>query len=125
MSEWEGKCKHCGQVFVSKRVDAKYCSARCRVTANRNKTGGVTDTGVDHSVAWCQHRAMCGKPWRKGDPVHPYTRHLTPIAFVAWCRLNKPSWLTSAKPGDSPVSTRPGLRTPCEDEVPDVVGMSG
>ena len=94
------QCKQCQNEFESSRSDAVYCSARCRVTANRNKTGGVTDTGVDHSVAWCQHRAMCGKPWLKGDPVHPYTRHLTPIAYLAWCKQNKPSWLTSAKPGD-------------------------
>ena len=115
------QCKQCQNEFESSRSDAVYCSAKCRVTANRNKTGDVT---ANHTVEQCKRRAAAGKPWRPGDPAWPYTWHLTPIAFVAWCRLNKPSWLTSAKPGDSPVRTRPGLRTPCEDEVPDVVGMS-
>ena len=58
------------------------------------------DVTMNHTVEQCKRRAAAGKPWRPGDPVWPYTRHLTPIAFVAWCRLNKPSWLTSAKPGD-------------------------
>lgn len=29
------ECKHCGQSFHSSRSDAKYCSAKCRVYANR------------------------------------------------------------------------------------------
>ena len=129
------QCKQCQNEFESSRSDAVYCSAKCRVTANRNKTGDVT---ANHTVEQCKRRAAAGKPWRKGDPAWPYTRHLTPIAFVAWCRLNKPSWLTSAKPGDEDYNwdesalqadyaarTRPGLRTPCEETVPDVVGMGG
>ena len=29
------ECAHCGKSFVSKRSDAKYCKASCRVMANR------------------------------------------------------------------------------------------
>ena len=29
------KCNTCGKDFESKRNDARYCSAKCRVTANR------------------------------------------------------------------------------------------
>ena len=36
------QCQQCNQEFESKRTDAKYCSAKCRVTANR-VTDNVTD----------------------------------------------------------------------------------
>ena len=80
--------------------------ARQKVTPDGNGNAldvTVTDSPdvtMNHTVEQCKRRAAAGKPWRPGDPAWPYTRHLTPIAFVAWCRLNKPSWLTSAKPGD-------------------------
>ena len=31
------KCQHCGNAFTPKRSDAKYCSARCRVSAKRQR----------------------------------------------------------------------------------------
>ena len=40
------KCNQCNESFESKRKDAKFCSARCRVTANRvtdNPPESVTD----------------------------------------------------------------------------------
>jgi hypothetical protein len=30
-------CAHCGETFVPSRSDARYCSGRCRVAANRAK----------------------------------------------------------------------------------------
>ena len=39
------ECIVCNQVFEAKRADARYCSAKCRVTANRNKDA-VTDNSV-------------------------------------------------------------------------------
>jgi len=36
-------CTECGNGFEAKRADAKYCSAVCRVTANRNSAPLVTD----------------------------------------------------------------------------------
>ena len=82
---------------------------RARQTVTRDGNGNApnetvtrsSDVTMNHTVEQCKRRAASGKPWRIGDPVWPYTRHLTPIAFIAWCRINKPSWLTSAKPGDA------------------------
>lgn len=37
------KCAQCGAEFEAKRVDAQYCSAKCRVTANRTAAQVVTD----------------------------------------------------------------------------------
>ena len=34
-------CAHCGGSFAARRADARYCSARCRVAAARNRS--VTD----------------------------------------------------------------------------------
>jgi len=39
------KCYTCQKEFESKRTDAKFCSASCRVTFNRNKVS-VTDKSV-------------------------------------------------------------------------------
>lgn len=36
-------CNQCGKDFEAKRADAMYCSAKCRVTANRNNAQDVTD----------------------------------------------------------------------------------
>ena len=37
------KCISCGIEYKSKRSDSKYCSAKCRVTANRLSVTSVTD----------------------------------------------------------------------------------
>jgi len=42
-------CKVCSKVFSPKRKDAKFCSAKCRVTNKRNKT--VTDKSVTDNVS--------------------------------------------------------------------------
>ena len=39
------ECIVCKGVFEAKRADAVYCSAKCRVAANRNKAA-VTDNSV-------------------------------------------------------------------------------
>jgi hypothetical protein len=31
-------CQHCGQMFTSKRSDARFCSGRCRVAAHRRRS---------------------------------------------------------------------------------------
>ena len=36
-------CKQCNKEFEAKRADAVYCSANCRVTANRVTDKSVTD----------------------------------------------------------------------------------
>jgi len=33
-------CNNCGKEIVGKRSDAKFCSANCRKTAYRKRTGG-------------------------------------------------------------------------------------
>ena len=90
------------KVFCSDKCRKAYGRAQPRTESTPDNPGQPTpdkDT-LNHSVEQCKRRAAAGKPWRPGDPVWPYTRHLTPVAFVAWCRLNKPSWLTHANPGD-------------------------
>ena len=37
------KCEYCGKEYESKRADSKYCSPKCRVTANRLSVTDVTD----------------------------------------------------------------------------------
>lgn len=58
---------------------------------------GTSNNLVEH----CVKRAKQGEPIRDGDPAWPYTRHLTPPEFIAWCKLHRPLWLTSIKPGDA------------------------
>lgn len=43
------KCQHCTEAFTPKRSDAKFCSPRCRVYANRIKRNiqSVTDDSTD------------------------------------------------------------------------------
>ena len=124
------QCKQCGQDYEPKRSTSLYCSPKCKQASYRNTEEPVTVTSVtlkeepvtvtdkpdvtltppcsdrsgqptrDNLVRICLARAKQGKPWRQGDPVWPYTRHLTPIESIAWCRQYKPSWLTAARPGD-------------------------
>jgi hypothetical protein len=104
------KCKQCGKEYEAKRSTSSYCSPKCKQTVYRNRipepvtlsvTEPVTVTAAPNNlVGQCIERAKTKLPWRKGDPVWPYTRHLKPVQFVAWCRLHRPSWLTPAKPGD-------------------------
>ena len=47
------KCENCGEEFEAKRADAKYCSAKCRVAANRNN---VTDNSVTDNVTDKEYR---------------------------------------------------------------------
>ena len=70
------------------------------------------------SVAECQARAKQGKPPRTDDPAWPYTRHLTPAAFVRWCREHRPQWLTAARPGDAGHPDAPGICRTCGAETP-------
>ena len=44
------KCVNCGNEYESKRVDSKYCSGNCRVTAKRNRD--VTDNLVTDNVTF-------------------------------------------------------------------------
>ena len=38
-------CEHCGEPFVQKRSDSRFCSSRCRVAAHRaSKCAAVTAT---------------------------------------------------------------------------------
>ena len=50
------------------------------------------DVTVEDIIEQCKRRAAKGLPWREGDPIWPYTRHLTPAAYVAWFRTNKPTF---------------------------------
>jgi len=43
-------CQHCGNTFSPKRSDARYCSAKCRVYANR-KANRSTKQMTNNSVA--------------------------------------------------------------------------
>ena len=36
---WRDYCANCGAEFTSARVDARYCSGRCRVAAHRARAG--------------------------------------------------------------------------------------
>ena len=89
----------------SKQKEAnRQANKRYREKVSREQ--GITDEGItpvkvaldcvlanrDHSVATCQARARQGLPWRNSDPIWPYTRHLTPAAYVAWFRTNKPTF---------------------------------
>ena len=60
-------CEHCKTDFEAKRADARYCSAKCRVTANRvadkcntvtdnkcNKPAVVTDKPANYGLEDCQ-----------------------------------------------------------------------
>ena len=69
MSEWEGKCKQCGHVFISKRRDAMFCSAKCRVTANRSVTDNVTDNDLPVDVIASIER-MCNENNEVQRPGH-------------------------------------------------------
>ena len=44
------KCNQCGKAYKSKRSDSKYCSAKCRVTANRLSVTSVTDNDTVKEV---------------------------------------------------------------------------
>jgi hypothetical protein len=41
----ELECRHCGEMFKSKRIHKQFCSGRCRVAAHRAKvaTGVVSE----------------------------------------------------------------------------------
>jgi hypothetical protein len=43
-------CAYCGVLFEAKRADARYCSDKCRVTANRNKSDRLNVTPVTDNV---------------------------------------------------------------------------
>jgi len=60
-------CKVCSKVFSPKRKDAKFCSAKCRVTNKRNKT--VTDKSVTDNVTD-----------NVSVPVTDNTRYKSPLA---------------------------------------------
>jgi len=108
-------CKQCGKEFEAKRQDARYCSSQCRLRSHRETDNSRNET--DNSVAVCQQRAREKLPWRPGDPVWPYTRHLTPIESAIWSSINKPSWLLLVKPGDADYTDGPGRCRTCGAET--------
>ena len=103
------RCKQCGLAMpMTEGKCAKvYCSDKCRMSYNRSQPrteatpNNPEQATPNTSVEQCVRRAAKGKSYRKGDPVWPYTRHLNPVQFVAWCKVHRASWLTSAKPGDA------------------------
>lgn len=42
-------CEHCGNPFVSSRIDASYCSSTCRTQARRAKQG--KDKAIAQAIA--------------------------------------------------------------------------
>ncbi|TPN38691.1 hypothetical protein FKO01_05015 [Mesorhizobium sp. B2-3-3] len=36
-------CHHCGGSLAGKRADARFCSARCRLTSHRHEAGRIDD----------------------------------------------------------------------------------
>ena len=65
------------------------------VTETERNAPSVTrrpDVTVEDIIGQCKRRAAKGLLWREGDPIWPYTRHLTPAAYVAWFRTNKPTF---------------------------------
>ena len=90
------ECKQCGtEIESTGNRERLFCSDACRMKSKRTE-----QTSKANIVAECVLRALSKKSWRQGDPVWPYTRHMTPAVFVAWCKEHKPSWLALAKPGD-------------------------
>ena len=103
------QCKQCSLEIeqVAGKVARVFCSDACRKASSRAqpRTESTPDNPghatPDNLIDQCVNRAAAGKPHRDGDPAWPYTRHLIPSDFAAWCKVHKPSWLTSAKPGDA------------------------
>ena len=57
------KCNQCNEEFEG-RAGAKYCSTKCRVKANRNKTDGVSVTDVTDKLSV----TVTDKPANFGQP---------------------------------------------------------
>jgi hypothetical protein len=44
------KCLQCDKEFESKRIDARFCSGKCRIAYHRNELSVTKDTVTDKSV---------------------------------------------------------------------------
>lgn len=70
------KCLNCNQEFTSKRADAKYCSASCKLKYNRIKTTDTdnndTDNDTDNSKPLDTDKY---KPLEYPEHLKTYTDH--------------------------------------------------
>lgn len=58
------KCHFCLNYFNSKRVDAKFCSSRCRVATSRKRNNSVTDNKDRVILSLCDLSGVWSDPYR-------------------------------------------------------------
>jgi hypothetical protein len=76
-------CAHCEDIFTPKRIDAAFCSTRCRQIAHRQrKAAGVFTVGNLPTVKTAPTRPA-KPPWRVSMAFRPPSPQTGPIAAPA------------------------------------------